>query len=79
MIGEIILTAANFAYGLPAEGQLLPIDQNEALFSVIGTMYGGDGQTTFAVPDLRNVTPQSANGAPLVYSICNQGYFPTRP
>ena len=43
-------------------GQFLPINQNQALFALIGTMYGGDGQTTFALPDLRPVTPQSANG-----------------
>jgi microcystin-dependent protein len=34
-------------------GQLLPINQNQALFSLLGTMYGGDGRTTFALPDLR--------------------------
>jgi microcystin-dependent protein len=35
------------------EGQLLPISQNQALYSILGTMYGGDGQTTFALPDVR--------------------------
>src|SRR3954453_24084155 len=38
-------------------GQLLPINQNQALFSLLGTMYGGDGRTTFALPDLRGRTP----------------------
>ena len=38
-------------------GQLLPINQNQALFSLLGTMYGGNGQTTFALPDLRGKTP----------------------
>ena len=38
-------------------GQLLPINQNQALFSLLGTMYGGNGQTTFALPDLRGCTP----------------------
>jgi microcystin-dependent protein len=38
-------------------GQLLPINQNQALFSLLGTMYGGNGQTTFALPDLRGRTP----------------------
>ena len=38
-------------------GQLLPINQNQALFSLLGTMYGGDGRTTFALPDLRSRTP----------------------
>jgi microcystin-dependent protein len=38
-------------------GQLLPINQNQALFSLLGTTYGGNGQTTFALPDLRGDTP----------------------
>jgi microcystin-dependent protein len=38
-------------------GQLLPINQNQALFSLLGTMYGGNGQTTFALPDLRGRVP----------------------
>jgi microcystin-dependent protein len=38
-------------------GQLLPINQNQALFSLLGTTYGGNGQTTFALPDLRGLTP----------------------
>ena len=38
-------------------GQLLPINQNQALFSLLGTTYGGNGQTTFALPDLRGRTP----------------------
>ncbi len=38
-------------------GQLLPINQNQALFSLLGTTYGGDGQTSFALPDLRSRTP----------------------
>jgi microcystin-dependent protein len=38
-------------------GQFLPINQNQALFSLLGTTYGGDGQTTFALPDLRGRTP----------------------
>ena len=38
-------------------GQFLPINQNQALFSLLGTMYGGNGQTTFALPDLRGRAP----------------------
>ncbi len=58
-VGEIRLFAGNFA---PAgwafcQGQLLPISQNDTLFSLIGTTYGGDGQTTFALPDLRGRLP----------------------
>src|SRR5579875_811640 len=41
-------------------GQLLPINQNQALFSLLGTTYGGNGQTTFALPDLRGRVPLSS-------------------
>jgi microcystin-dependent protein len=54
-IGEISMFAGNFAprgWAL-CNGQLLPIAQNSALFSLLGTTYGGDGRTTFALPDLR--------------------------
>lgn len=58
-VGEIRLFAGNFA---PAgwqlcEGQLLPISENETLFQLIGTTYGGDGQSTFALPDMRGRIP----------------------
>lgn len=54
-IGEIMMFAGNFAPRGWAfcNGQLLPINQNTALFSILGTTYGGDGRTTFALPDLR--------------------------
>jgi len=78
MLAEIRLSASNFAYDTPADGRLLLISQNTALFSLIGPLYGGDGATTFALPDLRAVTPKSANGQALIYSICTQGIFPTR-
>ncbi len=57
-LGEILLTAANVVPNGYArcEGQLLPINQNQALFALLGTTYGGDGQTTFALPDLRGRT-----------------------
>ncbi len=57
-IGEIRLFAANFAPKTWAfcQGQKLPINQNQALFSILGTTYGGDGVTTFALPDLRGRT-----------------------
>ena len=58
-IGQIMLFAGNFAprYWAFCEGQLLPIAQNAALFSILGTTYGGDGITTFALPDLRGRAP----------------------
>jgi microcystin-dependent protein len=54
-IGEIRIFAGNFAPKdwLFCNGQLLPVSQNTALFSVIGNYYGGDGRTNFALPDLR--------------------------
>lgn len=54
-IGEIRLFAGNFAPRGWAfcDGALLPVAQNTALFSILGTTYGGDGRTTFALPDLR--------------------------
>lgn len=58
-IGEIKLFAGNFQIQGHAycQGQLLPISQNDALFALIGTTYGGDGITTFALPDLRGRIP----------------------
>jgi microcystin-dependent protein len=58
-VGEIRMFAGNFAPAgwMFCEGQLLPISQNETLFQLIGTTYGGDGQTTFALPDLRGRIP----------------------
>src|SRR4051794_2003591 len=55
IIGEIRAFGFNFAPlgWAKCEGQLLPISQNTALFSLLGTMYGGDGKTTFALPDVR--------------------------
>lgn len=54
-IGEIVMFGGNFAPRAWAfcNGQLLAISQNTALFSILGTTYGGDGRTTFALPDLR--------------------------
>jgi microcystin-dependent protein len=47
----------------PCNGQLLPINQNQALFSLLGTTYGGNGQTTFALPDLRGRVPIHVSNA----------------
>ena len=58
-VGEIRIFAGNFAPSgwMFCQGQVLPISQNETLFQLIGTTYGGDGQTTFALPDLRGRIP----------------------
>jgi microcystin-dependent protein len=58
-LGEIRIFSFNFAprgWAL-CNGQLMPINQNQALFSLLGTMYGGDGRTTFALPNLQGRTP----------------------
>lgn len=65
-IGEIILFAGNFAprgWAL-CQGQLMSIAQNTALFSILGTTYGGDGVTTFALPDLRGRVPLGQGQGP---------------
>ena len=63
-IGEIRIFAGNFApRGWQfCQGQLLAIAQNSALFSILGTTYGGNGQTTFALPDLRGRVPWAGPG-----------------
>ena len=72
-LGEISLTASTVANGVAANGQLLPISQNTALFSLLGTTYGGNGTTTFALPDLRKVAPNN-----MTYVICIAGIYPSR-
>jgi hypothetical protein len=74
-LGEILLKASPSvtADGPPANGQLLSISQNTALFALLGTTYGGNGTTTFALPDLRGLAPNN-----MTYSICDQGIFPSR-
>jgi microcystin-dependent protein len=63
-LGEIRLMAFGFAPSgwVMCNGQLLPINQNQALFALFGTTYGGDGQTTFALPDLRGRAPICIGG-----------------
>ncbi|MFX1709005.1 tail fiber protein [Chitinophaga sp. CC14] len=77
-IGEIRIFAGNFA---PAgwaicDGQLLPISENDTLFQLIGTTYGGDGQSVFAVPDLRGRVPLHMGtdpGSGITYQIGENG------
>lgn len=58
-VGEIRMFAGNFAPAgwMFCEGQLLPISENETLFQLLGTTYGGDGESTFVLPDLRGRIP----------------------
>jgi hypothetical protein len=71
-VGQIILSAGPNAVGIPANGQLLSIAQNPLLFRYLQTTFGGDGVTTFGLPNLSTAAP---NG--LTYSICDQGTFPS--
>lgn len=67
-VGEIRIFAGNFAPAgwMFCEGQLLPISEYETLFQLVGTTYGGDGQETFALPDLRGRVPvHQGNGVTL--------------
>lgn len=65
-VGEIRMFAGNFAPRGWAfcDGQLLAVSQNDALFSLLGTIYGGDGRTTFGLPDLRGRLPIHAGQGP---------------
>lgn len=66
-LGEIRLFSGNFAPKGWAicDGRVLPIAQNQALYAIIGNTYGGDGETNFALPDLRGIVPtQAYNGNP---------------
>lgn len=65
-LGEITIFAGTYAPRGWAfcHGQLLPISQNDALFSILGTIYGGDGRTTFGLPDLQGRVPIHAGNGP---------------
>lgn len=78
-IGEIRLFGGNFA---PkgwhiCDGTQFNVKGNEALFSIIGNFYGGDGRTNFMLPKIEPVT--SANRMRINYIICIAGVFPQRP
>lgn len=77
-LGEIQIFAFNFcpAGWVPLNGQLLPINQYQALFTLLGTTYGGDGVTTFALPKWGSMF--TANGGALTPCIAMQGVFPSR-
>jgi microcystin-dependent protein len=78
-LGEIDTFAFNFCPTgwAPLNGQLLSIAQNTALFALLGTTYGGDGQTTFALPTGKPVFTLTP-GAPVIQCIALQGVFPSR-
>lgn len=65
-VGEIKMFGGNFApyqYAL-CNGQIMPIQQNQALFTILGTSFGGNGQTNFALPDLRGRAPMHTGQSP---------------
>jgi microcystin-dependent protein len=74
-LGQVELFSFNFAPEgwAPCNGQLLPISQNVALMELIGTTYGGNGHTTFALPDLPPRSPEGPH-----YFIALQGAIPSR-
>jgi hypothetical protein len=74
VLGQILLSAnpGVTVGGVAANGQLLAINQNQALFALLGTTYGGNGTTNFALPDLRGLAPNH-----MTYSICDEGIFPS--
>ena len=79
-IGMIKLFGGNFAPQgwFECKGQSLPISQYQALFSLLGIQYGGDGQTSFCLPNLIDKSPtDSVKG--LRYIICYEGVYPQRP
>jgi hypothetical protein len=73
MLGEVRLFAGTRAPNgwAWADGELVPIQGNAQLFSLLGTQYGGDGQSTFALPDMRGIEPDGTR-----YIICHTGVFP---
>jgi microcystin-dependent protein len=74
-VGEIRMFAGNFgpAGWMFCDGTLLPISENETLFNLIGTTYGGDGQQTFALPDLRGRIPLHHGTAQSAYVLAESG------
>ena len=73
VVGNVVLSVNGYGAGaLPADGRLLPINGNTAIFSLVGTNFGGDGTTNFGLPDLRAFAPKG-----LQYSICVDGIFPS--
>ncbi len=75
-MGQIALFPFGFApmYWMSCQGQILNITAYAALYSLIGTQFGGNGSTTFALPNLSNASPQAG----MQYYICTAGLYPSR-
>jgi len=78
ILGSVLIFAGNFCpYGYAEmNGQLLPISSNTALFSLLGTTYGGDGKTTFALPNAKPI--YTATRATFTQCIALVGIYPSR-
>ena len=79
-LGDVIRFAGNYApRGWEfCHGQILPITDNQALFSILGTTYGGDGRTNFALPNLKDEGKLPNSNAVVQYIIATQGTYPSR-
>ncbi len=79
-IGEIRLFAGNFAPRLWSfcTGETLSIQSYAALYSILGTQYGGDGRTNFQLPNLAALKETDGGDAPIRYVICLEGMYPMR-
>ncbi|CAB4606929.1 unannotated protein [freshwater metagenome] len=79
--GQILLFAFGYApvNFLPCDGAELAVSQNDALFALIGNTFGGDGDTTFNLPNLVGPTPSNSGGVALQYCICVDGLWPVHP
>jgi len=77
-LGQVLALPYNFAPvgWAQCNGQLMQISQNTALFSLLGTTYGGDGVTTFALPNLSGIP--AGTGITVSYYIATQGVYPSR-
>ena len=81
ILGEIRLLPFNFVPSgwMACEGQQVPITSNQALFSLLGTAFGGDGTTVFALPRARPLSVDPSEGATIVgYCIAVEGVYPSR-
>lgn len=77
LLGQIQLFAFGFvpSYWMMCDGRILNVSAYQALFSLIGNKFGGNGSTTFALPNLNTATPFPG----MVYCISVQGIYPSRP
>jgi microcystin-dependent protein len=80
ILAQVILFSGTFVPRgwMACNGKLLPIAQNAALYSLLGTQFGGDGKTTFALPTLPSPAGAAGDPASPSYLICVEGLYPSR-